>query len=302
MALSELAEGRLGGSAGAASADVPAIERLDLGDVDGGLALSDATGWNQTGDDWRVFLAHGEVVGCRDRDGRLVATAAALPFDARTGWISMVLVDAGWRHRGLATALLSHCIDSLRRSGRAAVLDATPAGAPVYRRLGFAAGFAFDRWQGHGAVAAGAPPSVAATSSVDRPSLHADAVVALDADAGGVERGVLLRDIVSRAGSRTIASMAGDGVVVSRAGRRATQVGPLVAASDADAVALAGAALDALSGAVFIDVPQHGSRLADELSRRGFTRQRAFTRMALGGDHLLVARPRVHALVGPEFG
>jgi len=40
-----------------AASEALAIERLGPGDVAGGLALSDAAGWNQTADDWAVFIA-----------------------------------------------------------------------------------------------------------------------------------------------------------------------------------------------------------------------------------------------------
>lgn len=275
------------------AADAAAIEGLGIDDVAGGLALSDAAGWNQTGDDWRVFLGRGHVVGCRDGEGRLVATAAALPYDAAAGWVSMVLVDAGWRHRGMATSLMRRCIDTLRRSGRVAVLDATPAGAPVYRRLGFVAGFAFDRWQGGG-------EGTAAASAASEG--EADAIAASDAGAGGVDRGFLIRDFLARPGSTLVRGAAGNGFALARTGRRATQIGPVVAASDAEALALAAAALAATAGAVFIDVPRRCAALAADLERRGFTRQRAFTRMALGGGLLLAARDHVFALAGPEFG
>ncbi|MGZ8259999.1 MAG: GNAT family N-acetyltransferase [Caldimonas sp.] len=121
-------------------------ERLAAADAAAGLRLSDAARWNQTADDWAFFLRQGAAFGIRDdRDG-LVATAAALPYGASVGWISMVLVDGRYRHQGLATRLLGVCVDALRGAGCVPVLDATPDGAPVYRRQGFVPGFAFERW------------------------------------------------------------------------------------------------------------------------------------------------------------
>lgn len=291
MALFEVVETSIGAAL--------AVERLGVGDLTGGLALSDAAGWNQTADDWRLFLERGHVVGCRDVEGRLVASAAALPYDAAAGWVSMVLVDAGWRHRGLATALLRECVDSLRRRGRGAVLDATPAGAPVYQRLGFVAGFAFDRWEGEGEADAAAASQGSAS---DQREHDAAEVAEIDAEAGAVARHFLLRDFLARPGSKLLRAASGSGFVIARAGRRATQIGPLVADSDAAALALVDAALSATPGPVFIDVPQRCVALATDLERRAFTRQRAFTRMAFGASQLLAARDRVFALAGPEFG
>ena len=122
-------------------------ETLTERDIDAGLALSDAAGWNQTGDDWALFIRHGRTIGLRDAGGGWVATAAALPYGRDRGWISMVLVAEAWRHRGLASRLLDDCVAHLRAEGIVPVLDATPAGAAVYRRLGFVPGFEIDRWE-----------------------------------------------------------------------------------------------------------------------------------------------------------
>jgi len=294
-----------------------AVERLGQGDVGAGLALSDAAGWNQTADDWAFFIAAGECHGLRDDAGRLVATAAALPYDARIGWVSMVLVDAAHRHRGIATRLVDVCVASLESQGRTPVLDATPAGAAVYARSGFVAGFAFERWERFGAAgenqgsaaASGrsdaVPAPANAGSSLGANALDADVaalVSALDRAASGVDRSAFWQAVMARRTTRAWSTPAGDGIAVRRAGRRATQLGPIVAARSSDALDLLAAALADLPGAVFVDVPVHCSEIAHELAQRGFARQRSFVRMARGDERAAAARGRVFALAGPEFG
>src|ERR1700743_3995103 len=95
-----------------------AIAQLGAGDVAGGLALSSEAHWNQNEADWLYFLTKGIVFGMRDR-GRLIATAALLPYTASDAWISMVLVTESWRRRGLATRLGDAWL------GKAAGLDLT---------------------------------------------------------------------------------------------------------------------------------------------------------------------------------
>src|SRR6476646_7516064 len=168
-----------------ASSEALAIERLGPADVAGGLALSDAAGWNQSADDWSFFIAAGAAFGVRDEAGTLIATAAALPYDAATGWISMVLVDAVHRHRGIASQLVDACVASLREAGRIAVLDATPAGAAVYAKSGFVAGFAFERWEGDGAAPMAEPVP---ESGIAPGPLQAETLIALDHSAAGVDR------------------------------------------------------------------------------------------------------------------
>jgi len=282
-----------------ASSDVIAIERLDANDVAGGLALSDAAGWNQSGDDWSFFIAAGAAFGVRDEAGALIATAAALPYDAATGWVSMVLVDAAHRHRGIASQLVDACVAALREGGCTPVLDATPAGAAVYAKAGFVAGFAFERWQGDGAATMAATD---AQSCVMAAPSQVETLIALDGNACGVDRALLLRSFLGRPTTRAWLAPRGDGFALRRAGRRAAQVGPIAAADEAAALELLGLALDGSAGRVFIDVPVHRTSIADALTRRGFVRQRSFVRMALGDARAAAARERVFALAGPEFG
>ena len=112
------------------------IVELGVGDAQAGLVLSTEAGWNQNEADWRFFLSKGIVFGLRDGD-RLVATAALLPYSAGNAWISMVLVTADFRRRGIATKLVDACLDVATRRGLTTWLDATPAGAAVYGPLGF---------------------------------------------------------------------------------------------------------------------------------------------------------------------
>jgi len=291
-----------------ASSEALAIERLGPADVAGGLALSDAAGWNQTADDWTFFIAAGAAFGVRDDGGALIATAAALPYDATTGWVSMVLVAPAHRHRGIASQLVDACVASLREAGRTPVLDATPAGAAVYEKIGFVAGFGFERWEGDGAAASAALDSNGAVAAgawrgaVAAGASQGESLVALDRGAGGVDRALLLRSFLARPGTRAWLAPRGDGFAIRRVGRRAAQVGPIVAADDTPALDLLGAALDGGAGRVFIDVPVHRTSIADALTRRGFARQRPFVRMALGDACAAAARDRVFGLAGPEFG
>jgi len=274
---------------------------LVAGDVDGGLALSGGAGWNQTADDWSLFIEQGHAIGFRTASGTLVATAAAIVYGGGLGWISMVLVAHDWRHRGLASLLLETCVKRLQAMHVTPVLDATPAGEPVYRHLGFRSGFALERWQGFVAPPAVAPPP--ATDGV-RAAGPADleAIAALDQSANGLSRRSLLQNFFARHDTRAWMPADGSGFLVARAGSRATQLGPLVARDVAGAIALLSAALRALVGPIFLDVPKRWAELATWLEGAGFVRQRPYVRMSLGSAATLECGERSFVLAGPEFG
>jgi ribosomal protein S18 acetylase RimI-like enzyme len=262
-------------------------------DIPRALALSAKVGWNQTADDWRLFVAHAHAIGLFNNEQGLVATAAALPYDNGFGYISMVIVDPAWRRRGLARRLMGECIDTLRRQGRAALLDATSAGALVYRGLGFAELATMERWAGEGG---GLDAGGAVRLALD----DLDQLAAADAAAFGSPRRFLLKDFLEREG--TSAWRHDDGYVVMRRGHRAMQIGPLIASSEEAACVLLATAIAAARGKVFLDlfVPWRG--LAVLLEARGFTRQRPFVRMALDRSTLPGHPQRLAIAAGPEFG
>jgi len=267
---------------------------LTLADVESCQTLSDEAGWNQTADDWRLFISRGQSIGVKTAGGTLVASAAALPYD-RFGFVSMVLVTAAWRRRGLATALVNQCVDHLKSRGLTPVLDATPPGALVYRQQGFAELFALDRWQR-------GPEPVSSDGATELPPADLELMRGLDREAGGADRLFLLADFADREGSRTFAAPSGTGFAIVRRGRRAMQVGPVVAASASEALRLLSAVLAGVSEAIFIDVPSIWKEVADWLRERGFTLQRSFTRMAHGCTTPFGRPDRLFAVAGPEFG
>ncbi|MBS4047485.1 MAG: GNAT family N-acetyltransferase [Alphaproteobacteria bacterium] len=263
------------------------IDRLDSADLPAALALSSEAGWNQSADDWRVFLEQGQVFSIRD-DGRVVATAAILP-SGDFAWISMVLVTASHRQRGLGTLLLRHCIAELQRMGCTPYLDATPAGEQIYLPLGFQPVMNITRWQGRGAEL---------TVPASRAEL--DACLVRDTMAFGARREPLLRAFLSSVPELAIRS--DNGFVAARSGRLAIQIGPLGADSEAEALALLRIALDRATGPVFLDVPDRWTLLGEELKSRGFTVQRGFRRMALNTSTPNGDPDQSFVLAGPEFG
>lgn len=262
-------------------------------DIDDALLLSDEARWNQTADDWKVFTDHGECYGVR-AGGRLVASAAILPFGGGCfGWISMVLVTADWRRRGLASRLMNRCIEAMRGRGCASMLDATPEGALVYGQLGFKTRCGMARWRG-----VGLRPETSG-AKVGRPAQRAE-IVAGDLVAFGGDRRFLIEGFLDRPGTRAFGDARN--FVILRKGRRATQIGPLVAQDEANARELLAAALADSSGPVILDVLDAGAALHPVLTKYGFEAFRTFERMVLDRDALPGVPSTLMVAAGPEFG
>jgi GNAT superfamily N-acetyltransferase len=285
MASTELAERAL------APADLEAAGRLVA-----------QAGWNQTADDWRIFLELGQGFAV-EAGGRLVGTAAVLPYPSGFGWISMVLVEQAFRRGGIATRLLGRCIDALNAQGMIPVLDATPAGREVYRPLGFRDGWPIQRWRRSGPHVV---PAEAGTDEV-RSLRSADwpAVLALDACAFGCDRAPLLERLRRRSG--VFSCVLEDqgrirGFLLGRDGRVASQLGPIVAEDEPAAVALASWASARLDAPVIVDALERHRGFAAWLEAGGFARERPYTRMALARDRLFGEPAQTFAIAGPELG
>ena len=271
----------------------PVIERLGPADAAAGLALSDEVGWNQTQDDWHDFLTAGVVFGIRDT-GRVVATAALLPMPPLT-WISLVIVTGTHRRRGLAQALMSHCLAQASARGLQPYLDATPAGATVYRPLGFVdTGLTLRRLRRPGVRRA---PAASASDIIPK---RLEELNAADAKALGVMRTTMIHRVVSRGGSRILAKKSA--IALLRTGRHAHHIGPLLAEDVADAIELLDDLVRTESPPLLIDLSDAHLAVADALLAYGFVVERPFGRMRFGSAQVRGVDATLIASAGPEFG
>ncbi len=271
--------------------DQLAIVRLGAEAAREGLVLSAEAHWNQNEADWRFFLTKGTVFGIRDGDGRLIATAALLPYSDGNAWISMVLVTQDWRRRGLATKLVDSCLKQAAAQGLTSWLDATPAGATVYGPLGFKPVLELRRLRFAG--------SGAATRRVALENGSIDELISRDAGAMGFERSALLHEFAGRSGSRVVSQEGALALV--RDGRTARQIGPLHASDAAAAVTLVEAIAASESGALLIDVVNEHSLFLEHLTGAGWSIERPFQRMRFG--RAIAPGPELpFAVAGPEFG
>jgi ribosomal protein S18 acetylase RimI-like enzyme len=280
----------------------PPLSVLGPADIAHAQALVVEAGWNQVPADWRLFVELGRLYGLRAADGGLLATAATLPLSSRLSWISMVIVTGAARHRGLASRLVLRCIADLTAQGLTPGLDATPAGRAVYGQLGFRDGWPILRM-------ARAPRPRTRAAAPELPVRAAvasdlDAMVALDARAFGAARRALLARLFERAPDAAL--VAGDGAprgfLLARDGRQATQLGPIVGATGADALALLDRALERTPGPVFVDVVETDAARRAALEARGFVAQRPFTRMFHGTSGAWGDATCAFAIAGPELG
>ena len=258
------------------------LTEADLAPAD---ELRRVAGWNQTIHDWRVLLSF-EPQGCfvAVEDERVLGTVTTTTYGRELAWIGMMLVHPDHRRRGIGTQLMRAAVDHLRGCGIQCMrLDATPAGLPVYEKLGFVSEWTLTRHQ------ATAVPSTRASEARDLVEAHWPAVEQLDAAAFGVGRGRVLRSL-NKGGRSTLVWLA-DGAVegygMLRSGSHCDYLGPLVCTRSEAAHSLIAALLNTAAGrSVFWDVPDDNDLAAAIAQRLGFQPVRPLTRMRLGPDRV----------------
>jgi GNAT superfamily N-acetyltransferase len=279
--------------------EIGTLRAEELGDAD---ALVKEAGWNQTEADWRIFLDLGTVYAVRDK-GRVIATAATLPYGGKFGWISMVLIADEYRRQGLGTKLMRRCLDDLTAKGLVPVLDATPAGRDVYVGLGFE-----DSWGYKRLLLAGKKivPAIQIEMAVEPISDAAwKELCAYDATIFGADRSNILSRLRGRLPEAEFCVWRGGNIVgflMGRMGRRAAQLGPLVAESEEIACALLAQALETVSASVYIDFIDDKPLTARFLATAGFVAERPLTRMLLKRKESFQDTTQTYAVAGPEFG
>jgi GNAT superfamily N-acetyltransferase len=267
-----------------------AIVELGVEDAQAGLALSTEAHWNQNEADWRFFLSKGTVFGLRD-GRKLVATAALLPYSADNAWISMVLVTANWRRRGVATRLIDACVNAAKKLGLTTWLDATPDGATVYGPLGFTPTLQLRR------LRLITPEGSASATPLSTCSL--DTFIPRDNKAMGFDRSALLTEFSARPGSRIVSN--GDAMALVRDGRTARHIGPLLADHADQALALVDAIVHGESGPWLLDAVHGRDEFLKGLTNTGWNIERPFQRMRFGRATTPPAE-LPFAVAGPEFG
>jgi GNAT superfamily N-acetyltransferase len=270
-------------------------------DIEDGLRLCRASGWNQTARDWEQFLAltpGGAAVA--ERGGRVIATVATVRYGGRFGWIGMVLVDPAERNQGIGTRMLDEglaLVDDLPL----AALDATPAGYALYLKRGFREEYRVARLQGTAPAGLERAPGVRPMVPADLPS-----VIAFDEKVFGASRAAMLRWMLEGAPELAWVTLHDDrvgGFTFGRRGHLFHQVGPIVAAEEQTAATLVTACLAGHAGQSFVvDAPRRSGGWLQGLAAMGFSEQRPLTRMSRGTGRLPGRPERMFAILGPEFG
>ncbi len=282
------------------------LRTMTASDIAAGMCLKEIAGWNQTEADWQRFLGASRQ-GCfvAEVDGKARGTATTIIFENRFAWIGMVLVDPAHRGRGIGTALLERAIAYLDEARVPCMkLDATPAGKPIYERLGFISEFEIERRILRRPAEACAKQEFTAAETMPAPLF--DRLLRADREAFGADRGALLQSLHQASPQFTDGLWNAGGIEGYASGRQgsfADHLGPWIAKDEATARHLLGNFLAQSSRETIIaDCPLVNSFARNVLQESGFTFSRPLTRMFRGKNEFPGRSELICGIMGPEFG
>lgn len=282
-----------------------AIRKMSVADIPAGMGLSMAENWNQTPTDWEILIkGKNNISLVAECDGKVVATTTAINYSHKVAWIGMVLVNREYRGLGISKQLLQQTL-ILLEGCPSIKLDATPAGQPVYKKIGFLDEYNIYRMT----RMPGTEKKFVPELSLEPVPLHRDFeedMVTMDEEVFGANRGILVRELFKNSPERAWMVKSGNklaGFCLSRPGSRYTQIGPVCARNTDMAKSLISAAFSGLDDQpVVIDIPESHHDLLDWFVSQGFVSQRPFTRMYLDNNPYPGIPEHQFLICGPEMG
>ncbi|TQR08166.1 GNAT family N-acetyltransferase [Psychrobacillus lasiicapitis] len=105
-------------------------------DVLGLVELSSSVGWDYDEYEIRTVMSSGKIFGHKNAVGKIISSAAIIPYDTDLASIGMVIVNNEYRGLGLGKKATQKCIDSVSQN-TTIMLISTEDGKPLYEKLGF---------------------------------------------------------------------------------------------------------------------------------------------------------------------
>lgn len=201
--------------------DVPRLHELSIG-----------VKWPHRPEDWAFIIGLGQGFVARDEIGRVLGSAMWFPMGADLASVGMVITSPRLQDQGAGRWLMEHILE--RTQARAKTLSATKAAYRLYLSLGFMPRATV--YQHNGNVTR-VPPGPDRARHLQ--PMHANEVVTLDALAYGVDRKPVFDGLLP-VSEGTVIERDGQltGFALCRKFGRGHVIGPVVAETEEDAIAL----------------------------------------------------------------
>lgn len=259
------------------------------------MELVVAAHWPHRPEDVKAAMDLGRVwLAQVDTHGGIAGIAAWWAYGAAAARIGLVIVSPDYQGQGIGRRLVERILDE--GGPRGWMLLSTEAGRSLYQKLGFRILGSAQRHQGIYRHEPVTDPRIRMASTDDYACL-----MTLDHSAMGADRGPILRHLFAL-GQTIVLSDSGQavGFAVERRFGLGSVVGPIVAPSERDAIALFNAS--ARPGFVRVDRPMEAALFGQHLGDCGLEGDEVSDVMMLGGWPAESESVRVFAMAGHAWG
>lgn len=276
------------------------LRPMQPGDVAAMHRLAQQMSWPHRPEDCGQLFAQGSGIVAADATGTIIGVGLRWSF-GDVGTIGLVLVAPERQGRGIGRTLMTALIDD--SGSRALMLNATAEGLPLYEKLGFVSTGLVRQHQGRLIERAMPAPTRHVALRRAGPTDRA-ALCALDAAAFGADRSTLMSELLA-SGTAWLVERSGQaaGFAVLRKFGRGAIIGPIVAADEDDAIALAAAAAEAApTGVLRVDIPAQAQHLGAWLTAAGLPAVDSVTVMLRGSWPATARKPQRFGLALQAWG
>jgi len=280
------------------------VRSMQPGDIVYAMKLSNAEGWNQTEDDWKLLIESPQnVCLVAEYNKKIIGTTTAMNYANQIAWIGMVLVAKESRGQGISKLLLTNILKKLE-SFESIKLDATPAGKQVYQKFDFKDEYLITRVVTGSMTNLSFEDDTTLAESIRLKDI--EEIVALDEHVFGTNRRQLIESLINRYPHKAWLLKRNNsiaGFALGRDGNKYHQVGPVCGSTINDVKMLIRRALkELIYQPVVIDVLSEKEDLISWLHSIGFTMQRHFVRMYKKENLFPGIVNKQYLICGPEFG
>jgi predicted N-acetyltransferase YhbS len=280
------------------------VRPMQPGDIVSAMKLSNAEGWNQTENDWKLLIESPQnVCLVAEYNKKIIGTTTAMNYANQIAWIGMVLVAKESRGQGISKLLLTNILKKLE-SFESIKLDATPAGKQVYQKFDFKDEYLITRVVTGSMTNLSFEDDTTLAESIRLKDI--EEIVALDEHVFGTNRRQLIESLINRYPHKAWLLKRNNsiaGFALGRDGNKYHQVGPVCGSTINDVKMLIRRALkELIYQPVVIDVLSEKEDLISWLHSIGFTMQRHFVRMYKKENLFPGIVNKQYLICGPEFG
>ena len=278
---------------------------MTLNDIGALMEIKNHIGWNQLESDFKFLIEYyPQHCFTTYSEGRVIGSVTGINYENKIAWIGMVMVHEEFRGMGVSKLLMNAALDSMKDC-KCIKLDATPAGQPVYEKMGFAPEWSITRMIN--------TEFVCKTKTVEsraEPVWEDDMgeICMIDQGIFGADRSCLLRRLLREypdLAFKITSSESGKitGFCFGRNGHKYRQIGPVVAGNSLDAFELFKAASVCRGdNSLVLDVIDAHTDFVDAMRHIGFIAQRPLLRMFRGTNDFTAEVPRYFVIPGGEYG